>query len=149
MVPFNTGKDNLEEIRKVYARLIREKRLYITEHAIREFAKNRSLKVSELYTNIDNLLASTPTIKSFQYPILGKLQAYKKLKDSRENIFFSLKEYKQILSELKSGITSWNWSDPVTSMYSKIFSDEIILKNKLSEGDLVDEYNQRIIDDIP
>ena len=149
LAPFNTGKENIEEIRKVYKKLIEEKRLFIPEHVLLEFAKNRSTKISNLYTNIDNLLSTIPSIKSFEYPILGELDAYKELKENREEIISSIKKYKDSLNNIKSGITNWNWSDPVTSMYKSTFSEDIIFSTNLSEEDLIKEYDERLANDIP
>ena len=149
LAPFNTGKENIEEIQKVYTKLIDKNRLYIPEHVFREFAKNRSSKISNLYTNIDNLLSSIPSIKSFEYPILGELKAYKELKENRELIIDNLKKYKESLNSIKLGITNWNWSDPVTSMYQNTFSEDIFFSTKSSEEDLIKEYEERISNEIP
>ena len=125
LAPYSIGKENTEEIKKTYKKLISKNRLYIPEHAFREFAKNRSVRISNLFTHIDNHLSQIPSIKTFEYPILGELESYKKLKDSRDEILSKIKEYKESLTELKNGITEWNWSDPVTSMYQSIFNKKI------------------------
>lgn len=148
LVPFNTGQENIEEIGKIYKKLISENRLFIPEHVIREFAKNRSVKISDLFTNIDNQLSTIPSISLFEYPILGVLDAYQKLKESRNLITEGIKEYKKNLNELKSGIVDWNWSDPVTNMYQNTFSEKTIIKPTLKEEELILEYNQRITDEI-
>lgn len=149
LTPFSTGKENIEEIEKVYKTLIKNKRLYIPEHVLREFAKNRSLKISELYTNIDNALSSSKPINDFEYPILGELEAYKNIKENKKSINEILKDYRKNLIELKSGITQWNWSDPVSSMYQKNFSEDIIIDTKESEENLIKEYEERIENEIP
>ena len=148
LVPFNTGQENIEEIGKIYKRLITENRLFIPEHVLREFAKNRSLKISDLFTNIDNQLSNIPSITLFEYPILGVLDAYQKLKDSRNLIIEGIKEYKKNLNALKSGIVDWNWSDPVTTMYQNTFTENTLIKPTSNEEDLILEYNQRINDEI-
>jgi len=149
LAPFNTGKENIEEIRKIYQRLIDENRLFIPEHVITEFAKNRSSKISELYTQIDNYLSQIPTVPNFEYPILGELESYKEVKAIRNKMLGNIKEYKEQLKELKSGITNWNWSDPVTSMYQKTFSEEIVINIEDNNDVLVEEFNSRIEDEIP
>jgi len=149
LMPFSTGKENIEEIEKIYKSLIKEKRLYIPEHVLREFAKNRSIKISELYTNIDNALSSMKPINDFEYPILGELDAYKNIKENRKSISEVLIDYKKNLKKLKSGITQWNWSDPVSSMYHKIFSENIIIDTQEKESDLIKEYEERMENEIP
>lgn len=149
LVPYNIGKENIEKIGKTYKGLISKDKLYIPEHALREFAKNRSLRIAELFTNIDNHLSSLPALKLFEYPILGELEAYKELKKSRDTIVEHVKDYKKNLEDLKSGILDWNWSDPVTNMYQDTFTENIIISPSGTEEELIKEYQSRINDDIP
>ncbi|MEO8254712.1 MAG: PIN domain-containing protein [Flavobacterium sp.] len=149
LAPYNIGKENIEEIGKTYLRLISKEKLYIPEHALKEFAKNRSTRISELFTNIDNHLSNLPSIKLFEYPILGELDPYKKLKTNRDTILDQIKDYKKNLEDLKSGIIDWNWSDPVTTMYQSTFNETIIISPLGSEEELSKEYNERIHHEIP
>ncbi|MFC4162921.1 PIN domain-containing protein [Epilithonimonas zeae] len=149
LAPYNIGKENIEEIGKIYKDLISKNRLFIPEHTLREFAKNRSLRISDLFTNIDNMLSSLPSIKRFEYPILGELKSYKNLEGTREKIIENIKDYKKHLSELKEDITNWNWTDPLTKMYQETFIEGIIITTALTEKELIEEYNQRIEDEIP
>jgi len=149
LVPYQTGKNDIEQIRKIYSKLISENRLYIPEHALKEFAKNRSIKISELFSNIDISLSSIPSIRSFEYPILGDLEAYKALNDSREDVSKAIKKYKECLKNLQDGIAKWNWSDPVTIMYSNTFPETIIFSTALTEEELLKEYLTRLDFDIP
>lgn len=50
---------------------------------------------------------------------------------------------------LKAGVTNWNWSDPVTLMYSKTFPISSILKMTIGEDELISEYNDRIKFNMP
>ena len=149
LAPFQTGKDDIEKIRKTYEKLISENRLFIPEHVLREFAKNRSIKISELYSSIESYLSNPPTLKSFDYPILGELESYRALKEISISILDGIKQYKKHLTELKDGITRWNWSDPVTSMYSKTFPETSIIKITIEETELLKEYTDRLEHDIP
>lgn len=149
LVPYNIGKENLEQISKVYKKLITKNRLFIPEQVLREFANNRSNKIGNIFSDIDNLLSNIPLIKSFEYPILAELEAYKSLNDSRKLIQENIKRYKQHLNDLKIGITEWNWSDPVTLMYQNTFEEKNIVEPSFSEEELIKEYYQRIEDNIP
>ncbi|WP_162427271.1 PIN domain-containing protein [Pontibacter pudoricolor] len=149
LAPYNTGKKDIEEIKKVYKKLIKEQRLYIPAHVLREFARNRSNRISDLYTNIDNALSSIPTVKKIEYPILGELGAYKEVNKIAEEIKKHLNEYRKNLDQLKSDITNWNWSDPVTSLYSDTFSEDIVISTKIEEPELVKQFNFRTKHSIP
>ncbi len=149
LAPFQTGKDDIEKIRITYEKLISENRLFIPEHVLKEFAENRSSKISDLFTSIDNFISNLPTIKTFKYPILGELESYKALKETRESILESVKKYKEHLMDLKVGVTNWNWSDPVTLMYSKTFPESSIVKIATGEEALISEYNDRLKFNMP
>lgn len=149
LAPFQAGKEGIDKIGKIYSALIENERIYIPKQVLREFAKNRSLKISELFTNIDNLIASVPTIKPFEYPILSELNVYKTIKDKRELILKELKSYNEYLAELRNGITDWNWSDPVSNMYSTTFNEKSIIDTTSTEDELIKEYNERIKNEIP
>lgn len=141
LAPFQAGKEGIDKIGKIYEKLIYEERIFIPKHVLREFAQNRSLKISELFTNIDNLISSVPVIKQFEYPILSELDVYKTIIEKRDQIIKELKDYNNNLMELREGITNWNWSDPVSTMYSKTFNEASIIDTSLCEDDLIKEYN--------
>jgi len=149
LLPYNAGKEDMEQITKTYESLIRKQRLFIPEHVIREFVKNRSFKISDLFSNIDVQISQVPSIKSFEYPILSELEAYRKIKTLKSDISKKIKEYIETLNELKTGITNWNWLDPVTEIYQEIFTNDIIITILQEEDELIKEYNLRIENNIP
>ena len=78
LLPFNLGKKTLEEIEKVYKKLLSDSKLFIPERVAREYSKNRSTKLSEIHTNILRLKVGKnyPDIK---YPIIENLPEKKSL----------------------------------------------------------------------
>lgn len=149
LAPFQAGKEGIEKLGKIYSKLVKAERLYIPQHVLREFAKNRSIKISELFHNIDNLISNMHRIKSFEYPILNELSIYKDIQQKQKKINDEINSYGKDLAELKIGITNWNWADPVSTMYSNTFSEKTIIDSSLSEEELLKEYNTRIENDIP
>lgn len=149
LAPFQTGKDGMDKIKGVYSNLIAEDRLFVPKHVIREFAKNRSTKISELYSTIDRHLSSVSPLNLLGFPVLEGISAYKDLKTSRDKIHEEQNNYKQALKDLKDGITAWNWSDPITEIYSEIFTSNCLIESTLSEEDLQKNYEYRILNDIP
>lgn len=149
LAPFQVGKENLEKIHKVYFHLNKEGRIFIPEHALIEFYNNRSSKISELFTTIDRYLSELPSIKEFNYPILEQLSAYSEILVHRSEISDSVKNYKKSLNKLKEGVTNWNWSDPVTMMYKEVFSEKNIISIEEDEDSLIEQYNKRMLNDIP
>jgi len=149
LTPYLAGKDELESIRKIYAKLIEEERLYLPEHAIREYVANRPSKISDLYTQIDNKISLLPSIKPLHYPILESLKTFQELNKKIENLKNSIKEYKDHLELLKADICDWRWNDPVNKIYSELFVEKMNISSKLDEKDLLALYDQRLKDDIP
>lgn len=47
LLPYTTSSKSIDEIKKVYAKLIKEKRLFIPGQVAREFAKNRPEKIKD------------------------------------------------------------------------------------------------------
>lgn len=149
IAPFNTGKENIEKISTTYKKLIEKGRLFIPEHALREFAKIRSSKIMDLFTTIDNQLSTIPSIKLSDYPILNDLGAYKRLKSSQIEISEKIREYKANLEDLKASLLDWNWSDPVTNMYQDTFTNDIIITAPGTDEQLIEEFKSRMDDEIP
>src|ERR1700749_326346 len=69
LVPYKVGEDSLNEITRIYKSFEGQKKIYVAAHSLREFAKHRSNKISELFTEIDKTLSALPAIREFNYPI--------------------------------------------------------------------------------
>ena len=149
LVPYNVGSESLNEIKRILETVLTPDRIFVSAHTLREFAKHRSSKISELFTEIDKALSSLPSIKEFNYPILGELESYKDLKDCKVQIASSVKHYKETLQSLQNGINEWNWFDPVTKLYNSIFKEDNIIDASTDEAALTTEFNERMEDDIP
>src|SRR5262249_20209665 len=52
LVPYNTGKESLEQIRKTYASLVKQNRLVVPGRVAREFAQNRSEKLKTVFQQV-------------------------------------------------------------------------------------------------
>lgn len=149
LVPYLVGKKGLKEITRIYKKVLDPKRTFVTAHSLREFAKNRSSKISELYTEVDKALSEIPSIKDFNYPILADMDAYKNLVKCKEDIQKHLKDYKNALQNIQKGINGWNWFDPVTCLYSEIFKKDNIFESNQTDEELAKEFQERMQHDIP
>lgn len=49
LIPYGATAENLKEIIELYSKLKTEKRLHLPAQVIREFIKNRTLKIAELH----------------------------------------------------------------------------------------------------
>jgi hypothetical protein len=149
LVPYKVGKESLNEITRIYQSFSGSDRIFVAAHSLREFAKHRSDKISELFTEVDKTLSALPAIKDFNYPILSEMDAYKELITYKPQVATAVKLYKEKLQSLQKGINEWNWFDPVTQLYQGIFKTENILETTEDEEILNTEFDNRMLDDIP
>jgi hypothetical protein len=128
LLPYTTSKATLEGLKKTYTKLISEKRLIVPGQVAREFAKNRAIKLGELYQNIsdrrDNI--KLPKQDDF-YPLLGNLDIYKQAIELENELHKTRKLYSKKVTEILEHIKQWNWNDPVSCLYTDLFSQEVIL----------------------
>jgi uncharacterized protein YfkK (UPF0435 family) len=68
LVPFDTGKDSLQQIKATYERLIKTEQLVVPGRVAREFAKNRSEKLKTIYQQISR--KRNLSINRQAYPLL-------------------------------------------------------------------------------
>ena len=141
LVPYGIGQKSLAEISTIYKSLKDSKRVFVSRHSLREFAANRSAKISDIYNRVDVSLSKIPVIEAFNYPVLEEIDAYKEISALSQEFAAITKKYKGLLQKLQTGISSWNFFDPVTQLYSKVFSDENILDDSFDEQNLISEYN--------
>lgn len=134
LLPYTTSEATLEGIKNTYTKLIVEKRLIVPGQVAREFAKNRATKLSELYQNISTRRDSiTLTTQDDFYPLLENLDIYKQAKELETELHKIRKQYNKKVREILDHIKQWNWNDPVSSLYSDLFSQEVILDIELNE----------------
>lgn len=149
LVPYKVGKDSLNEITRIYETFAGSDKIFVAAHSLREFAKHRTDKISELFTEVDKTLSALPAIKDFNYPILSEMEAYKNLLNYKPEVSSAVKIYKEKLQELQKGINEWNWFDPVTKLYQGVFKKENILDLSQDHQTLAAEFENRMKDDIP
>lgn len=135
LLPYTISKATLEGIKNTYTKLISEKRLIVPGQVAREFAKNRAKKLGELYQNISDRRDSIrlPMQDNF-YPLLENLDIYKQAKELENDLHKIRKQYSKKVTEILDHIKQWNWNDPVSSLYSDLFSQEVILDIELKES---------------
>lgn len=123
LFPFSTGKESLKEIKKVYEKLIREKRLIIPGQVAREYARRRPEMIVNIYQQLDDkkLKVSMPS-----YPILENTKSYKTLTDLEHSLTEITKNYSRALAELMEEIIEWEGNDPISLIYNELGFQNII-----------------------
>ena len=152
LLPYSIGDvDLLEQIRKTYQPLSAEKRLIVPGQVAREFAKNRAIKIAELYQQLSD--KQIPSMQRGKYPLLSSLKNYQAIVDLEEEIDRKLEEYRQkykkAIEDMLSYIQEWRWNDPVTLLYSEIFNEDSIVDPQIEEKVIKSDLEHRLLYNIP
>jgi len=126
LLPYKVGSKELEEIERIYKILIEQGKLSIPSRVAKEFVKNRPNKLAELHQTISNDLSAISKIKIKKYPVLSQVESYMVATELVKEINDQIDNYKKMISETITYIKDLNWNDPVSYVYSEIFSEEII-----------------------
>jgi hypothetical protein len=127
LVPYTVNQKSLQEIRSTYQRLIALKRLVIPGQVAREFARNRALKISELYQQLSRKRDAQGLSRLEQYPLLQSMPEFKEATELSEKIETITKEYRHKISDVLSRVKEWVWNDPVSLIYRDLFTADVIL----------------------
>jgi len=84
-----------------------------------------------------------------KYPLLSSIGTYRDILHLEEEIDRKLREYKKAVDKVLAHIQGWNWNDPVSLLYSEIFTENIILDLSVNEEELIKDLNRRLEYDIP
>lgn len=140
----------LQECRRVLSPLIEKNRLFIPAQVAREFAKNRGDVLTELYKNLLDTKKpdAIPGIKS---SLLTSLDEYKHLARITQQINQLIAQYPKVLDRLVASVEDWVWNDPISQLYSDLFSSDVIVDwPPVSEREAFKEdFNRRLANGIP
>lgn len=152
LLPYNTGKDSLQQIQSTFSTLIEQKRLVVPAQVAREFVKNRPDKIKDVHQQIalknDIVL---PTLKQGLYPLLAEVAEHQELlkleqdiKKQIEQLDSLFKIYRKGVGKLLERIRGWTGDDPVSQIYSHLFAPEgIVREEAISEAELKKDLERR------
>lgn len=149
LLPYTTSSKSIEEIKKVYAKLIKEKRLFIPGQVAREFAKNRPEKIKELFQQLNRKRAGIQKLSKGQYPLLNGIADYDLSLKQEQEIDKLLDEYCKSIGRIIDHVKNWAWDDPVSLVYNKLFTESTIIDIKCDEEKIKNELSLRYLNKIP
>ncbi|NPC71426.1 DUF4935 domain-containing protein [Corallococcus exiguus] len=149
LVPYGIGGQTLAQIDATYRRLLQEERLFIPGQVAREFARNRVTKLSELFQKLSRKRGQLPTFRQGSYPMLEGLEDYARLRGLEEQLDRVISEYRDRLSSVVDHVKSWEWNDPVSLLYGRLFSASSIMETVKSSADIKAEHFRRFLHKIP
>ena len=124
LVPYTVSAESLGQIEEVYRPLVEQERLKIPGQVAREFAINRTTKLSELHSQLVRR-KNVPSTKGI-YPLLENELAYAAFLEVEACLEQTLQEYRQRLNDLICIVRGWSWGDPVSKLYSELFAEAIV-----------------------
>ena len=137
----------MEDIEAIYKELASHDRLYVPAQAVREFAKNRTTKLGEAYTQLQRISGSVVTLPGV--PMLAGIPEYEELRKLVDEIKPLLKRYHENLATLKARLADWGWEDRVSQLYREVFTVDKIAEHEIDEADLKADLTRRITFKIP
>lgn len=142
-------KKSLDAIERMYTKLISEGRLVIPAQAAREFAHNRAKKVAEMYEEVSKRKDTLPRVGGTGFGLLESVDAYKKVIELESAVNAKLGEYKAAVDGLLRYINNWNWNDPISELYRRLFGNVPILEPAKERNDIKLDLLRRKTHSIP
>lgn len=144
LLPYTDRGRSLTEIEKLLKKLCSENRAFFPAQVLREFAKNRSLKLSEIIKELDDYKSQIKLQKPPENRhILFDLDEYKKLKSSYEKVNKEVKDYIKEATVLSEKIKDSYYNDPLTLLYKKYIIKDRIINNVNYDKSLIQEFECR------
>ncbi|WP_169737003.1 PIN-like domain-containing protein [Deinococcus pimensis] len=141
LVPYTVSAESLSNIERTYKHLVASQRLFVPAQAAREFADNRTTKLTELHSNL--VKRQQITLNKERYPLLTKFSEYSDLAKAEKDLESAIKEYKLKLSSLEKLVEGWTWNDPVSELYKEIFTSSVVTELTLDRAALLNDLDRR------
>ncbi|EIZ1363831.1 DUF4935 domain-containing protein [Vibrio vulnificus] len=148
LLPYSMRNESLSLLKDLYKSLIDSERLFIPNRVAREFAKNRNKKLGDIYNSVLSQ-KNGKTKNELKYPILESLDEKQEVDKKYEKLLEAEKEFYSSINKLASTIRSWEWGDPVSSMYSELFEEKVFIDHEKSNNELISELERRFKLQIP
>jgi exonuclease VII small subunit len=149
LVPYSISKESLSQIKETYKKLVKAEQLLVPGQVAREFVKNRTNKISELFQKLSRQQSSTYNLQIGKYPLLESLSDYQETVRLEKEIDKLLNDYKKAISNVLDHIRSWTWNDPVSLLYAELFTKEVVFDLALNQEKLQKELSRRQLHNIP
>jgi rRNA-processing protein FCF1 len=149
LVPYGIGAQTLSEIEATYQQLLKENHLAIPAQVAREFARNRVAKLTELYQRLSRRRGQLQPFQQGSYPLLENLQEYRRLREVEDQLDRLVTEYRRLLTSVIDHVHSWEWNDPVSLLYEKLFRVEVVVDTTKPLEEVRQEHLSRFVNKIP
>lgn len=144
LIPFSTGTASLTSLIKAYNEIEKTGRLCIPAQVMREYLKNRPVKIADLFQSVSDRISRLQVPEKLSYPVLDGVDAYVQLAAKLEELAALKKQVVANNNVLLDTIRTWEWSDPVTVAYRKVFKDTSIVDIAIDQEATIKELRRRI-----
>ena len=148
LVPYSTGPQSLDQIRHTYEQFAGEGRLVVPGQVAREFARNRPRKLAELHHAV-GVKRDIADPKSGGYPLLASSSSFEAVKRIEADLAVVLKKYRKAVGKLLAEIEGWTWNDPVSNMYSEVFTGSVIHEPTCDEAEVSRRWQECVDHKLP
>jgi hypothetical protein len=149
LLPYKISKNDLGALDKAYSKLAAKKRLYLPARTAREFIKHRDYKLAELLDALANERSKIAVTVNPLPPLLADLEGFSDVKSAGDKLAEARKAYYKAQDGLRFKIRNWRGDDPVSVLYSKVFTKENVVEQPENREDVLKEWNVRLRDKIP
>ena len=111
LVPYGIGENSLQDLERIYRKLVSEKRLLVPGQVAREFAKTRPTKLAEVHQQLSRIRDGIQVPSQGGYPLLNSLPEYNNAADARTAVDGAIKQYRTALGVLIDRIRGWIWDE--------------------------------------
>lgn len=149
VLPYTTSSESVDEIKRVYTQIIKEKRLFVPAQVAREFAKTRPEKIKELFSKLTRKRNKTQSLYDGKFPLLSGFKEYDELIEKEKEIDKQIKEYTKQIGNIIEHVKNWTWDDPVSQVYKALFKESVVVDLEIDEDEVEKELKFRYEHKIP
>ena len=149
LLPYDSNSGSLAAIESVLTELAKKGRLAVPAQAAREFAGLRFRKLVELADQVEKKQKSLQDLQIDASSLLNALPEIEELKAKYNAINKHIGEARDLLKKAASTIREWYSSDPVSEIYRRIFTPEVVVEVKADRKELSRDNERRNTYDLP
>lgn len=149
---YKLSESSINDIEKIFRKLVKKDRIFIPAQVVREFGRNRSTALKDVFDLLHNQTSNHPSPipneATFRCPMLEHSPSYKALIKSIDPLKNAVKEYKKCLKTLLNELKDWSWTDRVSKLYAELLVDRIIDHSK-KDDEINSDLEWRITHNLP
>jgi hypothetical protein len=149
LVPYRTSPHSLEQFQRLYTNLITAKRFFVPGQVAREFARLRPQLIGEMAKYWGDYKSRINSIQEHHLPILKDSKEYREFLKLAREANVAIDKCKAAADAIKDLIRGWSLDDPVSEMYSRLFTSDIIVEPTINEDAILKDRKERKAYSIP